>query len=131
MVTYIVIAVIVLIAAILIYKRKKGGGEVPASLQVNDSNGIVVLDTDTMPTRIVEDRQLKGNGSVTLANLGFAGGHIFFITITAALPRVGSTLTPTITITDSSLSWTNMPKGEYDASGQYDGTPARVLIGVY
>ena len=126
MVTYIVIAVIVVVAAIFLY-RKKRSKEMPAGLQVFGKNDDVVFETSTSMTRFIDNRVLWGSGTLRLSDYGCAGSGLFFVTIQDPYYGAGYDNPPSISmsITTTSLTWTNLPK-DYT-----EGVPAKVLIGVY
>lgn len=123
---YIAIAVAVVVAAIfLCHKRREK--EVPQGLQVLDADSKTIYNTDTSMTRFVARQKLWGSGTITLADLGYAGTNLFIIMVTSPYYSASYSDPPaiTITMTNTSLTWSNVPKNSSE------GVPAEVLLGVY
>ena len=99
----------------------------PQGLQVSDARNNIIYETGTNMTRFIARRELFGSGTLTLEELGYSGTSLFVIMVTSPYYKVNYTDPPdiTITMTNTSLTWVNVP------NNRTDGVPATVLLGVY
>lgn len=127
MVIYITIAVIIVVAAIFIYRKHQGGKKVPQGLQVLDADSKIIYNTDTNMTRFIARRELWGSGTIKLVDLGYSATNLLIIMVTSPYYKASYSSPPaiTITMTNTSLTWSNVPKN------RSEGVPAEVLLGVY
>lgn len=123
----LMIAAIVLLSAIVLFRNRRGDTEMPQGLQVSDARNNIIYETGTNMTRFIARRELFGSGTLTLEELGYSGTSLFVIMVTSPYYKANYTDPPdiTITMTNTSLTWVNVP------NNRTDGVPATVLLGVY